>query len=192
LESVVLTFTAWPEVCLQLGDGKAAERISNHDRLGWRQTSTRKVKQKGNKKETIMKHYLPVFTALATSLMSSPFIPSLKASDVDKNTTITISQPVAVEGTVLPAGQYELTLQRDQSTTNIVRIFNGDGKLMTTVLAIHAYRLQPTGDTELKFYDSAAGQPTALHTWFYPGESSGFEFRQPKKAAVPVSVEAGG
>jgi hypothetical protein len=31
-----------------------------------------------------------------------------------------------------------------------------------------------------------------LHTWFYPGESSGFEFRQPKKAAVPVSVEAGG
>jgi hypothetical protein len=141
-----------------------------------------------------MKKYLPVLTALATSLMSSPFIPSLKASDVDKKTTITISQPVAVEETVLPAGKYVLKLQEDQSTTNIVRIFDGDGKrLITTVMAIHAYRLQPTGDTEFKFYDSTAGQPTALHNWFYPGDNSGFEFRQPsKKAAVPVSVEAGG
>jgi hypothetical protein len=140
-----------------------------------------------------MKHYPSVLTALAASLMSSPLIPSLKASDVDKKTTITISQPVAVEGTVLPAGQYVLRLQEDQSTRDIVRIFDSDGKrLITTVLAIHAYRLQPTGDTEFKFYDSPAGQPTALHTWFYPGESSGFEFRQPKKATVPVSVEAGG
>jgi hypothetical protein len=140
-----------------------------------------------------MKTYLPVFTTLATSLMSSPFIPSLKASDVDKKTTITIFQPVAVEETVLPAGQYVLKLQEDQSSRDIVRIFDGDGKrLITTVLAIPAYRLQLTGDTEFKFYDSSAGQPTALHTWFYPGDSSGFEFRQPKRATVPVSVEAGG
>jgi len=140
-----------------------------------------------------MKNYLPVFTALATSLMSSPFIPSLKASDVDKRTTITISQPVAVEGTILPAGKYVLKLQEDQSSRDIVRIFDVDGKrLIATVLAIHAYRLQPTGDTEFKFYDSPAGQPTALHTWFYPGDNSGWEFRQPKQAAAPISVEAGG
>jgi hypothetical protein len=140
-----------------------------------------------------MKNYLPVLTALATSLMSSPFIPSLNAGEVDKKTTITISQPVAVEGTILPAGKYVLKLQEDQSSRDIVHIFDGDGKrLITTVLAIHAYRLEPTGATELKFYDSSAGQPTALHTWFYPGDNSGFEFRQPTKAAVPVSVEAGG
>ena len=140
-----------------------------------------------------MKNYLPICTALATSLISSPFIPSLKASDVDKRTTITISQQVAVEGTILPAGEYVLKLQQDQSARNIVRIFDGDGKrLITTILAIPAYRLQPTGESEFKFYDSPAGQPAALHTWFYPGDSSGFEFRQPKKAAVPVSVEAGG
>ena len=140
-----------------------------------------------------MKHYLSVLTALAASLMSSPFIPSLKASDVDKRTTITISQPVAVEGTILPAGKYVLKLQEDQSSRDIVRIFDVDGKrLIATVLAIHAYRLQPTGDTEFKFYDSPAGQPTALHTWFYPGDNSGWEFRQPKQAAAPISVEAGG
>ena len=140
-----------------------------------------------------MKNYLPICTALATSLISSPFIPSLKASDVDKRTTITISQPVSVEGTILPAGKYVLKLQEDPSTQSVVRIFDGDGrKLITTILAIHAYRLQPTGKTELKFYGSPAGQPTALHTWFYPGDNVGFEFREPKKAAVPVSVEAGG
>jgi hypothetical protein len=148
------------------------------------------VKERG---KTIMKHYLPVFAVLATSLMSSTFIPSLKAGELDKKTIVTISQPLAVEGTILPAGQYVLKLQEDQSTRNIVRIFDGDGKrLIATVLAIHAYRLQPTGDTAFKFYDSPAGQPTALQTWFYPGDSSGFEFRQPKKATVPVSVEAGG
>ena len=140
-----------------------------------------------------MKKCLPVITALATSLMSSPFIPSLKAGDLDKTTTITISQPVAVEGTILPAGKYVLKLQEDQSSRDIVRIFDVDGKrLIATVLAIHAYRLQPTGQSEFKFYGSAGGQPTALHTWFYPGDSSGFEFRQPKQAAVPASVEAGG
>ena len=140
-----------------------------------------------------MKHYLPVLAVLATSLMSSLFIPSLNAGETDKKTIITISQPVAVEGTILPAGQYVLMLQEDQSSRNIVRIFDGDGKrLIATVLAIHAYRLQPTGDTEFEFYDSPAGQPTALHTWFYPGDNSGFEFRQPTKAAIPVSVEAGG
>ena len=139
-----------------------------------------------------MKTYLPVLTALATSLMSSTFIPSLKAGELDKKTIITIFQPVAVEGTILPAGQYVLKLQEDQSA-RIVHIFDGDGRrLIATILPIHAYRLESTGETEFKFYGSAAGQPAALHTWFYPGESSGFEFRQPKKAAVPVSVEAGG
>src|ERR1700688_926901 len=135
-----------------------------------------------------MTNYLPVLAALATSLMSSPFIPSLNAGEVDKKTIITISHPVAVEGTILPAGQYVLKLQEDQSSRDIVHIYDADGRrLIATVLAIHAYRLQPTGDTEFEFYDSPAGQPTALHTWFYPGDNSGFEFRQPKKAAIPVS-----
>ena len=140
-----------------------------------------------------MKNYLTVLAALATSLLSSPFIPSLKAGDVDKKTTITISQPIGVEATILPAGKYVLKLQVDQSARTIVRIFDGDGRrLITTILALHAYRLQPTGESKFNFYDSLAGQPTALHTWFYPGDSNGFESRQPKKAAAPVSVEAGG
>jgi hypothetical protein len=127
-----------------------------------------------------MKRYLPVFAALAMSLMSSVFVPSLKASESDKKTIITISQPVAVQGTILPAGQYVLKIQDSFSSQDIVYIFNSEEtRLITTVLAIHAYRLQPTGKSEFSFYESPAGQPAALRTWFYPGDNSGFEFLQP-------------
>lgn len=112
--------------------------------------------------------------------MSSQSIPSLKASDLDKKTIIKISKPVAVERTILPAGQYVLRLEDTSSSQDVVRIFNGEGtRLIATVLAIRAYRLEPTDKSAFKFYDMPEGQPTALRTWFYPGDESGFEFRQP-------------
>ena len=139
-----------------------------------------------------MKNYLPMLTTLATSLLSSTFIPSLQAGDENKQTTIAISEPVSVQGTILPAGKYVLRLEDPSSSRNLIAIFNGDGtRLITTVLALHAYRLEPTGGSEFEFYKSPAGQPTALHTWFYPGDDSGYEFRRPKHIATPVSVEAG-
>src|ERR1700688_4854435 len=127
-----------------------------------------------------MKPNLTVFAALAMSLISSAFVPSLKAGEWDKKTTLTISQPVAVQGTILPAGQYVLRVQ-DSSSLNVVYIFNSEEtQLITTVLAIHADRLQLTDKSEFSFYESRAGEPTALHTWFYPGDDSGFEFLHPQ------------
>jgi hypothetical protein len=125
-----------------------------------------------------MKHYVPVFAALALSLMSGAFAPSLKASESDEKTIITINQPVSVDGTVLPAGRYVLKLE-DSFAKDTVFIFNGEEtRLIATVLAIHASRLQPTDKTEFSFYESREGQPAALHTWFYPGDNYGFEFLQ--------------
>ena len=132
-----------------------------------------------------MKRYLPVFTALALGLMSSALVPSLKAEEWDKKTAITISQPVAVEGKILPAGSYVLRLQGSSNVRDVVYIFNSEEtRLITTVLAIHAYRLQPTGKSEFSFYKPTVG-PAALHTWFYPGDNRGFGFPQPK-----LTVEA--
>jgi hypothetical protein len=126
-----------------------------------------------------MNRYFPVFAALAISLMNSAFVPSLKASESDEKTVITISQPVTVEGTVLPAGRYVLKLLDTFSSRDVISIYNGDEtQLITTVLPIHAYRPQPTGEPEFSFYEAREGRPAALHTWFYPGESSGFEFVQ--------------
>ena len=107
-----------------------------------------------------MKHYLPTLTTLAMSLMSSAFIPSLKAGDENKQTTIAISEPVSVQGTILPAGKYVLRLEDPSSSRNLIAIFNGDGtRLITTVLAQHAYRLEPTGESEFEFYKSPADSP---------------------------------
>jgi hypothetical protein len=140
-----------------------------------------------------MKRYLPVFAALAMSLMSSALVPSLKASEEDKKTIITISQPISVEGTILPAGRYVLRLLPYSSGRNVVYVFNAkETRLITTILAIHASRLRPTDDSEFKFYDASAGQPAALHTWFYPGDDSGFEFRQPRHAVAAETSAAGG
>jgi hypothetical protein len=138
-----------------------------------------------------MKPNLTVFAALAMSLMSSAFVPSLKAGEWDKKTTITISQPVAVQGTILPAGQYVLRVQDSSSLRDVVYIFNSEEtQLITTVLAIHAGRMQPTDKSDFSFYESHAGEPAALHTWFYPGDDSGFEFLHPQHTVVAGSSAA--
>jgi hypothetical protein len=139
-----------------------------------------------------MNRYLRVFAALATSLMSSAFVPSLKAGESDEKTIITVSQPVDVQGTILPAGQYVLKLQDSPSNRSVVFVFNSEEtRLITTVLAVHAYRLDPTDKSAFSFYDSGAGQPAALHTWFYPGENSGFEFLERKHKASAEPGPAG-
>ncbi len=110
-----------------------------------------------------MKRYFSVFAALAMGLMSSTFVPSLKASESDEKTVITVSQPVTVEGTVLPAGQYVLKLLDSFSSRDSVSIFNGDEtQLIMTVLAIREYRLRPTSEPEFSFYDSQEGKPAAF------------------------------
>jgi hypothetical protein len=139
-----------------------------------------------------MRRYLPVFTALATSLMSSTFVPSLKASESDEKTIITISRPIELQGTILAAGKYVLKLQNSPSDRSFVYVFNSDEtRLMTTVLAIHAYRLDPTEKSYFSFYGSHAGQPAALHKWFYPGENAGFEFLQREHKTPGESGAAG-
>jgi len=138
---------------------------------------------------------LPVFAALAISLMSSASVPSLKASEFDKKTIITISQPVAVQGTILPAGQYVLKLQDLWDTRDLVSILNSDEtRVIVTVAPLHATRQASADKSDFSFYDSPAGQPTALRTWFYPGDPNGFEFvrTQPMVAAASSAAHAAG
>ena len=138
-----------------------------------------------------MFRYIAVFAALAMSLMSSAFVPSLRASVSDKKTIINVSQPIVVEGTLLQAGQYVLKLQDSSPSRDVVYIYNGEEtRLITTVLAIPAYRLQPTGKSEFSFYEAPTGQHPALHTWFYPGDNSGFEFLPREHAAAAQFNEA--
>lgn len=138
-----------------------------------------------------MKQYFLTIATLTVSLMGGLLVPALKADEWNKSTKITIDQSIDVQGTVLPAGSYVIKLPAGNSDRHTLLIFNAaEDHLITTVLAIPAYRLTPTGDTRFKFYEAAPGQPQALHTWFYPGDNFGFEFRAAREHVASASTHS--
>ena len=115
--------------------------------------------------------------ALGLVLLTTALTPLAKADEWNKKTVITTNNPIQIQGKVLEPGRYVLRLLDSPSDRNIVQIYDADEtKLEMTVLANSAFRLVPTGDTRITFYESANGQAQALRTWFYPGDNFGLEF----------------
>jgi hypothetical protein len=126
-----------------------------------------------------MKHYFVPLAAVVLSLVGGVFAPAAKADEWNKKTTITIDQPIKVQDTVLPAGSYVIKLLDLPSERHIVQIFNAEeNHLITTILAVPVLNSRAPDDSEFNFYEFEPGQPAPLHTWFYPGDSTGFEFRR--------------
>ena len=123
-----------------------------------------------------MKHCFSAFAILAVSVLGA-LAPDVKADEWNKKTNITINQPVEIQGAVLPAGSYVMELADLPSSRHVVRIFNSDdNRLIATLFTASAYRLEPTGKSVFKF-DSESGRAPELRTWFYPGDTIGFEFK---------------
>jgi hypothetical protein len=127
------------------------------------------------------------------TLLCSVTCPRAKADEWDKKTILTFSGPVQVQNTRLEAGTYVFKLA-DTTDRHIVRIFNQDEtQVIATILAIPNYRLEPTGDTVIKFSETSDGTITSgtvpeagvpIKEWFYPGDNFGQEFK-----VVPQPVE---
>jgi hypothetical protein len=114
----------------------------------------------------------------------------MMADRSDKATKLTFSEPVEVPGQVLPAGTYWFTLADNGSDRNIVQIWNADRRrLVTTILAIPDYHLQPRGRTVIHFEERPSDQPEAIHSWFYPGDNFGQEFVYPKTRATQLAKQ---
>ena len=121
---------------------------------------------------------------------------SLQADDWNKKTKITINEAVQVPSCCTPdhtillqPGEYVIALVDSLSDRHIVRIFDKDQEhVITTVLAIPNYRLEPTGKTVIQFWEVPAGQPKAIRAWFYPGDNFGQEFAYEKKTAVQIAA----
>ncbi len=112
-----------------------------------------------------------------------------KADEWNKKTVLSVDQPIQVTNTVLPAGKYVLKLLDSPSDRHIVQIFNArENHVYATVLAIPAYRVQPTGKTAFTFWETPPGQPKALRDWYYPGDNFGQEFQQPKYEGTLAAV----
>ena len=127
--------------------------------------------------------------AAAVGLTAAAFAPAALADEWNKRTVMTINQPIQVPNRVLPPGKYVVKLLDSPSDRHIVQIFNADEThLITTILAMPNYRLEPTGKTTFTFWETPPGQPPALRAWFYPGDNYGQEFAYPKSVATQLAA----
>jgi hypothetical protein len=111
-----------------------------------------------------------------------------KADAWDKKTVLTVHESIQIPGLVLQPGEYVMKLADSQSNRHIVQVFNGEqSQILTTILAIPNYRLQPTDKTMFTFWETPAGQPRAMRAWFYPGDNFGQEFAYPKEKAAEIA-----
>jgi hypothetical protein len=114
-----------------------------------------------------------------------------KADEWDKKTILTVNETITLPNATLQAGTYTFKLLDSQSDRHIVQVFDKDGMhLITTVLAIPNYRLQPTGKSKFTFWEVPAGQPAAMRAWFYPGDNFGQEFVYPKNLSTQIAATA--
>ena len=124
-------------------------------------------------------------------LLGVAIAPSARADEWNKKTILTVNETIQVPNKVLPPGKYVIKLLDSPSNRHVVQIFDGDEThILTTILAIPNYRLQPTGKTVFGFWETPPGQPKALRAWFYPGDNFGQEFAYPKSAAVQIAATA--
>jgi hypothetical protein len=128
--------------------------------------------------------------AIATGfgMVGALMAPNALADQWNKRTILTVNEPIQVPGKVLQPGKYVMKLMDSPADRHIVQIYNGDeSHIVTTILALPNYRLQPTGKTEFSFWETPPGQPRALRAWFYPGDNFGQEFAYPKNEAVNIA-----
>ena len=130
-----------------------------------------------------------MFKKLAV-LLSGAFLLTLSVygDQWNKKTVLTFNEPVEIPGVTLPAGQYVFKLADSLADRHIVQVFNADeNHVYATILAIPHYRMRPADKTVVLFEERLAGQPPAIHAWFYPGETYGQEFVYPKGRALELA-----
>ena len=129
----------------------------------------------------------------ALALMAAMVTPTM-ADEWNKETRLEFSGPVEVPGKVLTPGKYVFKIADSESDRNIVQIFsedaNGAQKLVATVLAIPDYRQETPEKPIVQFEERPSGSPEAIHSWFYPGENTGWEFVYPKGERSQMSSNA--
>jgi len=143
-----------------------------------------------------MKNFRSIAFAAFAGCLGFALLPNLQADEWNKKTNLTVNEPLEVPSccapghtVILQPGEYVIALVDSAADRHIVRIFDKDQKnIITTILAIPNYRLQPTGKTVFGYWEVPAGQPQALRAWFYPGDNFGQEFAYPKEKAAQIAA----
>lgn len=119
-----------------------------------------------------MKHTTKVMAISAIALLLS--LPAM--AQTPEVSTLPISEPTEVGGTVLQPGTYLIRVVSPQADRNKVQITNVDrSKVYATVLTI-PHQLEPNEempDTMFVYFPAGEGRPRALRTWFAADPASG-------------------
>jgi len=125
-----------------------------------------------------MKRVMSSLMFLSAMLLVFMTAPLVHADQWDEQTKVQFSQAMEVPGVVLPAGTYWFVLVNSDSGRDIVRIFSSDwSKLYATLQTVPTERAHPASDTSFTFAERPSAQPEAILTWFYPGTTTGHQFR---------------
>ena len=120
---------------------------------------------------------LPVL--LGAAFFVATAVPQLSAADFnDDMTKVTFSGPVEIGHISLGAGTYVFkTLSDDR---NIVEVMDQDNShLITTLNTVPITAPVIPDQTRIELSEGPANTPERVHAWFYPGESTGWEFPAP-------------
>jgi hypothetical protein len=125
-------------------------------------------------------------TCAATIVMLMSSTQALaQGGPIDSRTEFTFNRPVELPGVTLPPGTYIFRFADATSGRKVMQVMAKDSTNKThgLFMTISAQRPRPSDDAELRFLETPAGQPTAVKTWWYPGNTMGREFIYPKAQA---------
>jgi hypothetical protein len=136
------------------------------------------------KGETKMNSKLKALCLSGSLALSFLVTKPVMADEMNKRTEFEFSAPVEIPGQVLAPGKYVFELANDSSDLNLVQIFaedsNGKESLVATLQTIPDYVSNTPDKPLIHFEERPSGSPEAIHSWFYPGENTGWEFVYPK------------
>jgi hypothetical protein len=118
------------------------------------------------------------------AVLTACFAPSIQADERNKETHLSINQPLQVGDTLLAPGQYDFELIGPR----VVSIYNvGRNRSEGLVLGWPAYRTNGDDKKLFEVSQSQGDQPATLKTWFYPGDNSGLQFSTGTPGSEPAA-----
>jgi hypothetical protein len=114
-------------------------------------------------------------------LMTKPVM----ADEWNKKTEFQFNAPVEIPGRVLQPGKYVFEIAESQTERSMVEVFSedstGNESLIATIIAIPDRTLNTPDHPVLHFEERHPEGPEAVHSWFYPGENTGWRFVYPRR-----------
>ena len=131
-------------------------------------------------------------TILGLGLSATLFASAAQAQPEDKRTYFTFSGPIALPGVTLPAGRYLFRIVDTTTSRKVIQVLSEDQKKPFTMAnTISDQRREAPKDATVVFYESARGTPAAVKSWWYPGETIGYQFIYPRAQAKQIAKSTG-